>query len=79
MKKYVLALDEGTTSARAILFDKNSDIINKILVKSYLMELLAEYISLSQPQKVNLMSKSDICINDILSYIKENYGEIQND
>ena len=23
MKKYVLALDEGTTSARAILFDKN--------------------------------------------------------
>lgn len=24
MKKYVLALDEGTTSARAILFDKNS-------------------------------------------------------
>ena len=52
--------------------DKNSDIINKILVKSYLMELLAEYISLSQPQKVNLMSKSDICINDILSYINEN-------
>ena len=28
MKKYVLALDEGTTSARAILFDKNSDIIS---------------------------------------------------
>ena len=26
MKKYILALDEGTTSARAILFDKN---INK--------------------------------------------------
>ena len=24
MKKYVLALDEGTTSARAILFDKNA-------------------------------------------------------
>ena len=23
MKKYILALDEGTTSARAILFDKN--------------------------------------------------------
>ena len=28
MKKYVLALDEGTTSARAILFDKSSDIIS---------------------------------------------------
>ena len=28
MKKYVLALDEGTTSARAILFDKNSNIIS---------------------------------------------------
>ena len=27
MKKYILALDEGTTSARAILFDKNSNII----------------------------------------------------
>ena len=23
MKKYILALDEGTTSARAILFDRN--------------------------------------------------------
>lgn len=28
MKNYVLALDEGTTSARAILFDKNSNIIS---------------------------------------------------
>ena len=28
MKKYVLALDEGTTSARAILFDRNSRIVS---------------------------------------------------
>ena len=28
MKKYVLSLDEGTTSARAILFDKNSNIVS---------------------------------------------------
>lgn len=28
MKKYILALDEGTTSARAILFDKQSNIIS---------------------------------------------------
>ena len=28
MKKYILALDEGTTSARAILFDKNAEIIS---------------------------------------------------
>jgi len=28
MKKYVLALDEGTTSARAILFDKNTNIVS---------------------------------------------------
>lgn len=28
MKKYILALDEGTTSARAILFDKESNIIS---------------------------------------------------
>ncbi len=27
-KKYILALDEGTTSARAILFDKNFNIVN---------------------------------------------------
>ena len=27
MKKYVLSLDEGTTSARAILFDKNADTV----------------------------------------------------
>ena len=27
MKKYILALDEGTTSARAILFDKQSNVI----------------------------------------------------
>ena len=28
MKGYILALDEGTTSARAILFDRNSNIIS---------------------------------------------------
>lgn len=28
MKKYILALDEGTTSARAILFDKSSKVIS---------------------------------------------------
>ena len=28
MKKYILALDEGTTSARAILFDKRSSIVS---------------------------------------------------
>lgn len=28
MKKYIIALDEGTTSARAIMFDKNSSIIS---------------------------------------------------
>lgn len=28
MKKYILALDEGTTSARAILFDKKTDIVS---------------------------------------------------
>ena len=29
-KKYILALDEGTTSARAILFDKNLNIVNSV-------------------------------------------------
>ncbi len=28
MKKYILSLDEGTTSARAILFDKNANIVS---------------------------------------------------
>ena len=28
MKKYILALDEGTTSARAILFDRQANIIS---------------------------------------------------
>ena len=28
MKRYVLALDEGTTSARAILFDRESNIVS---------------------------------------------------
>lgn len=28
MKKYILSLDEGTTSARAILFDKNAQIVS---------------------------------------------------
>lgn len=29
MKKYVMALDRGTTSSRAILFDKNGNICAK--------------------------------------------------
>ena len=28
MKKYILALDEGTTSVRSILFDKNCRVVN---------------------------------------------------
>lgn len=28
MKKYILSLDEGTTSARAILFDKNANVVS---------------------------------------------------
>ena len=27
MKKYILALDQGTSSSRAILFDKNQNIV----------------------------------------------------
>lgn len=29
MKKYILTLDQGTTSSRAILFDRNGDIVSK--------------------------------------------------
>ena len=28
MKKYIIALDEGTTSARAIIFDRQSNVIS---------------------------------------------------
>ena len=28
-KKYIIALDQGTTSSRAIIFDKNLNIIGK--------------------------------------------------
>ena len=28
MKRYVLALDEGTTSARAILFDREANVVS---------------------------------------------------
>ena len=28
-KKYIIALDQGTTSSRAIIFDKNLNIIEK--------------------------------------------------
>ena len=29
MRKYILALDQGTTSSRAIVFDKNGNIVSK--------------------------------------------------
>ena len=28
MKKYIIALDQGTTSSRAIIFDKNQNIVS---------------------------------------------------
>lgn len=52
--------------------NKSSSITDKIRVKSCSLDLLAEYIALSQPQNVNVISKSDICINNILSYINDN-------
>ena len=30
-KKYVIALDQGTTSSRAIIFDKNMNLIRNII------------------------------------------------
>ena len=29
MRKYILAIDQGTTSSRAIVFDKNGNIVSK--------------------------------------------------
>jgi glycerol kinase len=42
-KKYVLALDQGTTSSRAIVFDKKGEIIAK-LPEDKLLDALIEEI-----------------------------------
>jgi len=52
--------------------NKSSSITDKIRVKSCLLDLLAQYISLSQPENVNIVSRSDVCMNKILSYINNN-------
>ena len=38
-KKYIIALDQGTTSSRAIIFDKNLNIIEKILANLFITQL----------------------------------------
>lgn len=52
--------------------NKSSSITDKIRVKSCLLNLIAEYIIMSQPDNVNMVSKSDVCMNNILSYINDN-------
>lgn len=52
--------------------NESNSITDKIHIKSCLLDLIAEYIILSQPQEVSMVSKSDICMNNILSYINEN-------
>ena len=52
--------------------NKSSSITDKIRIKSCLLDLLAHYITLSQPQNVNVASRSDVCMTKILSYINDN-------
>ena len=75
MKKYVLALDQGTTSSRAILFDKNGNIcykaqheFNQIYPHTGWVEHNPMEILFSQLQSVmEVMSLSKATVDDIAS------------
>lgn len=55
-----------------IALSENNDIINRIQIKSVLLEIIAYYIKMSEVDTINLVSKSDMCMNDILNYIENN-------
>ena len=72
-KKFVLAIDAGTTSSRAILFDKNGKIngvaqyeFNQIFPKESWVEHDAEEIWDTQLKAINdVLNNSNIDINQI--------------
>lgn len=44
MKKYVLAIDESTTSSRSVLFDKNGNVIAVAQRRIYATTIAAAFI-----------------------------------
>jgi len=73
MKKYILALDQGTSSSRAIIFDKQGNVINLASKKIDIItpqpgwvEMDASEILFSTLSVINtVISNSDIDINEI--------------
>ena len=51
---------------------ESPNITDKIRIKSLLFDLITEYITLSNVDTINLVSKSDVCMNNLLSYIENN-------
>ena len=83
MKKYILALDQGTTSSRAILFDKNANIVavsqkefTQIYPKSGWVE--HDAIEIGNTQLVvakEVIDKTNISINDLAAIAITNQRE----
>ncbi len=55
--------------------DRSNTITDKIHMKSCLMDLVAQYISVANPKTHKDVSESNSCINEILSYISDNLNK----
>ncbi len=51
---------------------RSQAIADKLLVKSYVLQLLAEYIRLSSPNEISITEVTDSKLNEILRYINKN-------
>ena len=52
-----------------VRFSKSENIADRIEIKSVILKIIAYYIKKSNVDTVNIASKNDICLKDILCYI----------
>lgn len=73
---YVVKVEKGGRAYRLFKqyerLSKSDKLTDKITVKSILMQLIAEYISLSLPDNVSVKNISDTKIDECLRYINNN-------
>ena len=73
MKKYILSIDQGTTSSRAILFDKKGDLIASA---SKEISLIYPHEGYVEVDAVEIWSSVVDVINNVLIKANTNWSEI---
>ena len=73
MKKYILSLDQGTTSSRAVLFDKDG---NKVFAAQYEFPQIFPKAGWVEHDPKDILDSQLHAVRDCFAYLSDNGGDI---